>query len=69
MSTAIDSLDPGETYVNGKDAQTARDLLAAADRLGLDRGVVRTVQGGFVVPDPVWDDVASARQTSTAGEF
>lgn len=73
MSVALENLDHGDTFVNGKDPQTARDLLAAADALGHDAGVVRTVQGGFVVPDDVWDhvarDYASASHGTTTGEF
>lgn len=44
-----------ETYVHGKDPSTARALLAAADSLGLEALVVRTVTGGFIVPDAVWE--------------
>lgn len=44
-----------ETFVNGKDRETARRLLAAAESLGLDSIVVRTARGGFIVPDEVWD--------------
>lgn len=47
--------DVGETLVQGKSADTARSLLAAARDLGMDTGVVRTVTGGFVVPNAVWD--------------
>lgn len=52
----------GETFVWGQDPQTARDLLDAADALGLDRQTaVRTVRGGFIVPDAVWDAAQETR--------
>lgn len=47
--------DVGETFVQGKTHATARALLDAAAELGLDSGVVRTITGGFVVPNQVWD--------------
>lgn len=45
----------GETFVQGKDQQTARGLLAAAADLGLDPIVVRTVAHGFIIPNEVYD--------------
>lgn len=49
----------GETFVNGKNAETARALLSAAERVGLDPAlVVRTTQSGFIVPDEVADAAA-----------
>lgn len=47
--------EPGETMVQGKTQATARALLDAADALGLDRNVVRSVTGGFIVPNEVYD--------------
>lgn len=47
----------GETFVWGRTKETARDLLSAAEELGLDVTVVRTTRDGFVVPDAVWDKV------------
>lgn len=58
----------GETFVNGKDPETARELLGAADALGLEPLVVRTATGGFVVPDEVWDYVEQQR-AAAGGEF
>lgn len=59
---------PGETFVAGKNPETARALLAAAETTGHDPMVVRTVTGGFIVPDAVWD-AASARLTHPDAEF
>lgn len=56
--------EEGETYVAGKDQQTARDLLAAAAELDLGAHVVRTVNGGFIVPDAVWDLTHQNRQAA-----
>jgi hypothetical protein len=51
-------IDEGETYIHGKTPETARRLLAAAEALELDASVVRTTQGGFIVPTEVdeWTD-------------
>ena len=60
----------GETFVQGKDPETARKLLAAAAALELEPLVVRTVTGGFVVPNEVWDHVEQQhQQTAAGGEF
>lgn len=45
----------GESYVMGKDRETCRGLLAAARDLGVDEINVRTVDGGLLVPNEVWD--------------
>lgn len=46
----------GETFVSGKDPETARGLLDAADAIGADRKTdVRAVTGGFIVTDAVYD--------------
>lgn len=47
----------GETFVQGKDRETARALLDAAEALQLDPSVVRTATNGFIVPNPVYDRV------------
>lgn len=47
--------DLGETFIQGKDSQTARALLSAAADLGHESHVVRTVTGGFIVPNDVYD--------------
>lgn len=57
---------PGETYVWGKTPETARALLAAAADLGLEPMVVRTVTGGFIVPDEVYDRVEQTTSGSTS---
>jgi hypothetical protein len=51
----------GETYVPGKDRETARALLAACDERGVDQSVVRTVTGGFIVPNEVYDQYAATQ--------
>lgn len=55
-----------DTFVWGKDPDTARELLAACDALDLDQSVVRTTETGFVVPSAVWDHVAANRTDSEA---
>lgn len=50
----------GETFVQGKTPQTARALLNACDELGVDRIEVRTITGGFIVPNAVYDTAAPA---------
>lgn len=45
-------VNPGEVFVAGLDAATARRLLAAAEDAGMDPSVVRVDPGGgFVVPE------------------
>lgn len=53
-------MTPDETYVHGRDPATARALLAAAASLGLSKHVVLTTDGGFIVPDKVWDVAEAA---------
>lgn len=50
----------GETYVHGRDPETARRLLAAAEAVGQPQFVVRATETGFIVPDAVWDEVAGS---------
>lgn len=52
---------PGETFVSDKSQQMARDLLAAADELGMDPITVRTTNAGFIVPEAVWDQAQVIR--------
>lgn len=59
----------GETFVQGKDQPTARALLDAAHDLGLDPIVVRAVNGGFIVPNEVWDTMQEQRQADTGLGF
>ena len=49
----------GEIYVPGKTPEIARALLAACDHLEVNRQVVRTVNGGFIVPSNVYDQYAA----------
>ncbi len=50
------SVRDGETYVHGQDKATVGALLAAADRLGISQRVVRTVDGGLIVPTAVHEE-------------
>lgn len=59
----------GETFVQGKDRETARALLDAADRLGVEHIEVKTVNRGFIVPNAVWDDVQQHRQAEQGLDF
>jgi len=59
----------GEVLVNGKDSVTARRLLDAANRAGVDQQEVRTVTGGFIVPVAVWDAMQETLAAETSGEF
>lgn len=59
-------LRPGWTFVNGKNPETARALLAAADRAGVSQDLVRTTHTGYTVPDEVADALTL---TDPASEF
>lgn len=59
QSAASDAPDLGETFVAGKDAETARRLLAACRALDLPTLLVKTTASGFVVPNAVYDQYAS----------
>ena len=53
------------TVPYGKDArETAVLLLAAAEELGLDTGVVKTAEGAFVVPPEVHDKAFSSEKAN-----
>jgi hypothetical protein len=54
----------GETFVSGKTQETARALLDAADAVGIARAEVRSVTGGFICPDAVWDHLEQQRTSS-----
>jgi hypothetical protein len=58
-SAAAERVELGETFVSGKDQPTAAALLQACRDLDYPTLVVRTVTGGFVVPDPVYDRYAN----------
>lgn len=59
----------GETFVQGRDRDTARALLAAARELDLDTLVVRTTGHGFIVPNEVWDKAQQMHQTDSSTDF
>jgi hypothetical protein len=46
------TVNEGEAFVAGDDSETAKSLLEAAEKAGLDPSVVRTApgEGGFIVP-------------------
>lgn len=47
------TVNEGEAFVAGLDTETAKKLLEAAEKAGLDPSVVRAApgDGGFVVPE------------------
>jgi hypothetical protein len=45
----------GEVYVTGRAPAVARALLAAAEEVGEQPGVVRTNSSGYIVPEAVFD--------------
>jgi hypothetical protein len=53
----------GETFVWGRDSKTARALLDAAARVGIDPQTVRTTRDGYIVPDAVWDAMQDTNET------
>jgi hypothetical protein len=57
----------GEMYVSGRDGETARALLAAADRAGVDQHTVRTVEDGFIIPETVGDEYEKGLATEYVG--
>lgn len=65
--SASDTPDLGETFVAGKDAETARALLAACRALDLPTWNVRTGARGFIVPNAVYDQYATNQSDSTHG--
>lgn len=54
---------PGEVFVNGKTRELAVSLLAAARTAGVSIQTVRTVNGGFIVPENVYDQYVTDRGT------
>lgn len=60
------SLQDGQTFINGRDPETARRLLAAAEELGHDPSlVVLTTSFGYIVPDEVADAIATPDSAET----
>lgn len=53
-------------FVKGQTAQNAQALLAAAEGLGLDVSVVKSVNGGFDVPDEVVEALDSIKDKPAA---
>jgi hypothetical protein len=47
------TVNEGEAFVAGDDSETAKSLLEAAEKAGLDPAVVRLApgEGGFIVPE------------------
>ena len=45
-----------DVQIEGRSADKATLLLAAAEELGLDASVVRTTSGGYIVPEDVADE-------------
>lgn len=53
------TVNEGEAFVAGLDAETAQKLLEAAEKAGLDPSVVRaSSDGGFVVPEALVNEPA-----------
>lgn len=63
------TVEPGDVFVSDKSQEMARDLLAAAEALGLEALVVRTTTSGFIVPQSVWDGAQSARADREGWSF
>lgn len=62
-------MEIGDVFVQGKDQQTARDLLTASRELDLEDLVVRTTNHGFIVPGEVWDRAQQNRSQATGQDF
>ena len=64
------TVNEGEAFVaNGDDpSETARNLLEAAEKAGLDPAVVRTASsdGGFIVPEELAPKPKAAAKKTTA---
>lgn len=56
----------GLTYVPGRSADTAKALIEAADRAGVERRHVRTQQRGYIVPDAVAEEHSKPPKRTTA---
>lgn len=54
----------GFTYVPGRSAETAKALLASADKVGVERRHVKTQQRGYIVPDAVAKDYSKPKRQS-----
>lgn len=51
----IDQIKEGQTYVDGRSEETARDLIQRADALGLTHEVF-TTNFGYIVPSVILED-------------
>ncbi len=61
------TVNEGEVFVAGSDANTARDLLSRAAQAGLPASVVRVdPAGGFVVPEALYPPPKRRRTTKKA---
>jgi hypothetical protein len=59
------TVNEGEAFVAGADAETARQLLEGAEKAGLDPSVVRfDTAGGFVVPEELAPNTGSTKKAS-----
>lgn len=63
------SIQPGETFVEGRSPETARALLDACDRVGVPQETVRTSIAGYYVPDAVADALADPDPTDPDSTF
>lgn len=73
-----DDIGNGTALISGRSRERARQALAAAEAVGLEASVVRTTEGGYLVPEAVaqyiegtWKDEAEApveAESPTVGE-
>lgn len=61
------TVNEGEAFVAGNDPETAKGLLEAAEKAGLDPSVVRLApgDGGFVVPEELAPKKTASKSKST----
>lgn len=59
----------GDVFVSDKTPEMARDLLAAADELGLDPVDVRAVTNGFIVPTEVYETAVERKAEREGRSF
>lgn len=55
-----------EGFVPGRSKETARKLLAAADKAHVDQRLVRAVEGGYVAPAKVLDAYTGASNKTSS---
>jgi hypothetical protein len=61
------TVNEGEAFVEGADSDTAKALLEAAEKAGLDPAVVRysAGDGGFIVPEALAPKPKSSEKPTT----